>query len=154
MRLLTVGFELCSAGSRGVTTIKMSDQSVLLNKCLQTAYLGTAIYDKRSLQMLPMGCIRAASSDRCYLRQRSKTDNFHHLRAAFFITRFYDRTTKSTPQRWQCTRKARAKSFRDHARWSSRWEPAAVGAGILDRDGASRANDDGYVEGVKEALAL
>jgi hypothetical protein len=32
--------------------------------------------------------------------------------------------------------------------------PSAAGAGILDRDGASRANDDGYVEGVKKALGL
>jgi hypothetical protein len=35
MRLLTVAFKLCSAGSRGVTAIKISGQSVLLNKCLQ-----------------------------------------------------------------------------------------------------------------------
>ena len=87
MRLLTVGFELCSAGSRGLTAIKMSDQSVLLNKCLQTAYLSTAIYDERSLQMLPIGCIRAASFDRSYLRQRNKTNNSTTPRA-FFITRF------------------------------------------------------------------
>jgi hypothetical protein len=83
MRLLTVGFELCSAGSRGLTAIKMSDQSVLLNKCLQTAYLSTAIYDERSLQMLPIDCIRAASFDRYYRRQWNKTNNFHHLRAPF-----------------------------------------------------------------------
>jgi hypothetical protein len=36
----------------------------------------------------------------------------------------------------------------------TRSESAAVGAGILDRDGTSRANDDGYVEGVKRALGL
>jgi hypothetical protein len=49
MRLLTVGFKLCSAGSRGVTAIKISGQSALFNKCLQTAYLSTANYDERSL---------------------------------------------------------------------------------------------------------
>ena len=37
MRLLTVAFKLCSAGSRGVTAIKISGQSVLLNKCLQNS---------------------------------------------------------------------------------------------------------------------
>ena len=37
---------------------------------------------------------------------------------------------------------------------STRSEPSAVGAGILDRDGTSRANDDGYVEGVEKALGL
>jgi hypothetical protein len=36
----------------------------------------------------------------------------------------------------------------------TRSEPSAAGAGILDRDGASRANDDGYVEGVEKALGL
>ena len=36
----------------------------------------------------------------------------------------------------------------------TRSEPSAVAAGILDRDGASRANDDGYVEGVEKALGL
>jgi hypothetical protein len=36
----------------------------------------------------------------------------------------------------------------------TRSEPSAVGAGILDRDGASRANDDGYVEGVEKTLGL
>jgi hypothetical protein len=37
---------------------------------------------------------------------------------------------------------------------STRSEPSAVGVGILDRDGASRANDDGYVEGLEKALGL
>jgi hypothetical protein len=37
---------------------------------------------------------------------------------------------------------------------STRSEPSAVGAGILDRDRAIRANDDGYVEGVEKALGL
>ena len=37
---------------------------------------------------------------------------------------------------------------------STRSESSAVGAGILDRDGTSRANDDGYVEGVGKALGL
>ena len=35
--------------------------------------------------------------------------------AARSIARFYDRTTKPTPLRWPCIRKARAKSFRDRA---------------------------------------
>jgi len=35
---------------------------------------------------------------------------------------------------------------------SMRSEPSAMGAGIPDRDGTSRANDDGYVEGVEKAL--
>ena len=37
---------------------------------------------------------------------------------------------------------------------STRSEPSAVGAGILDRDGASRGNDDGYLEGLQKALGL
>ena len=37
---------------------------------------------------------------------------------------------------------------------STRSEPSAVGSGMLDRDGTSRANDDGYVEGVEKALGL
>ena len=36
----------------------------------------------------------------------------------------------------------------------TRLEPSAARAGILDRDRASRANDDGYVEGVEKALGL
>ena len=36
----------------------------------------------------------------------------------------------------------------------TRSEPSAVAAGILYRDAASRANDDGYVEGVEKALGL
>ena len=36
----------------------------------------------------------------------------------------------------------------------TRSEPSAVAADILYRDGASRANDDGYVEGVEKALGL
>jgi hypothetical protein len=36
----------------------------------------------------------------------------------------------------------------------TRSEPSIVGAGILDRDGASRANDDGYLEGLQKALGL
>ena len=37
---------------------------------------------------------------------------------------------------------------------STRSEPSAVGAGILDHDGTGHANDDGYVEGVEKALGL
>jgi hypothetical protein len=37
---------------------------------------------------------------------------------------------------------------------STRSEPSAVEGGMLDRGGTSRANDDGYVEGVKKALGL
>ena len=35
-------------------------------------------------------------------------------------------------------------------------QPSAAGADtrVLDRDGVSRANDDGYVEGLQKALAL
>ena len=62
MRLLTVGFEVCSEGSRGVTAIKMSEQSVLLNKCLQTAYLSTAITMSVRSRCCPW--VRAASFDR------------------------------------------------------------------------------------------
>ena len=36
----------------------------------------------------------------------------------------------------------------------TRSETSVEEAGILDRDGASRANDDGYVEGVEKALGL
>jgi hypothetical protein len=35
---------------------------------------------------------------------------------------------------------------------STRSELSAVEAGILDRDGTSRAKDDGYLEGVEKAL--
>jgi hypothetical protein len=37
---------------------------------------------------------------------------------------------------------------------SIRAEPSAVGADKPDRDGTSRANDDGYVEGLEKALGL
>jgi hypothetical protein len=35
-------------------------------------------------------------------------------------------------------------------------QPSAAGAdsGVLDRDGVSRANDDGYLEGLQKALGL
>ena len=35
-------------------------------------------------------------------------------------------------------------------------QPAAAGVGsrVFDRDGASRANDDGYLEGLQKALGL
>jgi hypothetical protein len=37
---------------------------------------------------------------------------------------------------------------------STRWQPsdAQVGSQLLDREGANRANDDGYVEGLVKAL--